>query len=93
MTKTQTSFQIKVEKPTAQQLEGLRVKTWPIWEKEPSQFDWHYDDKETCYILEGEVTVETPGGNVNFTKGDLVIFPQGLSCKWIVKKAVRKHYR
>ena len=83
---------ITVEKPDQKKLKELGVKTWPIWTKEPSVFDWHYDDKETCYLLEGEVTVKTTEGMVSFGKGDLVIFPKGLDCAWQVKKAIRKHY-
>ena len=33
------------------------------------------------------------GETVSFGKGDLVTFPQGLSCTWQVKKNVRKHYK
>ena len=86
-------LKIKVEKPTAQKLKDLNVTAWPIWTKEPSTFDWHYDDPETCYFLEGDVTVDTKEGEVSFSKGDLVVFPRGLSCTWHVKKAVRKHYQ
>ena len=93
MATAKTSAQIKIEKPNAQQLETLKVKAWPIWTKEPSSFDWHYDESETCYFLEGEVTVKTKEGSASFGKGDLVTFPQGLSCTWHVKKAVRKHYQ
>ncbi len=84
---------IIVKKPSQNDIERLKVKTWPIWEKEESSFDWHYDSNETCYFLEGEVDIETDDGKkVNIKKGDLVTFPKGLSCRWIVKKAVRKHY-
>lgn len=93
MSTTKTQTKIAVEKPTEKQLTVLNVKSWPIWTKEPSTFDWHYDDQETCYFLEGEVTVKTKEGTVTFGKGDLVTFPQGLSCTWQVKKSVRKHYR
>ena len=71
----------------------MAVHSWPIWEKEPSAFDWHYDDKETCYLLKGDVTVTTKDGkSVKFGEGDLVTFPKGLDCVWDIKKAVRKHY-
>ena len=30
--------------------------------------------------------------SVSFAAGDLVVFPQGLSCVWQVKKPVKKHY-
>lgn len=84
---------ITVERPTPERLSALKVATWPIWTKGPSTFDWHYDDQETCYFLEGEVTVRTAAGEVAIGKGDLVTFPPGLDCTWRVKRAVRKHYR
>ena len=85
-------MKINVEKPTQEKLEKLNVKNWPIWEKEVSEFDWYYSDQETCYILEGEVIVKTDEGEVKFGKGDLVVFPKGLSCTWKILKSVRKHY-
>lgn len=84
---------ILIEKPTDEKLKTLNVTSWPIWECEPSTFDWHYDSKEVCYILEGKVTVEAPGETVSFGRGDLVTFPEGLSCRWTVNEKVRKHYR
>ena len=38
-------------------VEELGIKSWPIWTCDASSFDWTYDDKETCLLLEGEVTV------------------------------------
>ncbi len=84
---------ITIEKPEPGKLVELGVESWPIWTKEPSTFDWHYDEQEICYLLEGEVEVTTAEGTVSFGKGDLVCFPQGLSCTWKVKTGVRKHYR
>lgn len=85
---------IKVEKPSEKDLEKLGAKSWPVWSKEVSEFPWDYDEKETCYILEGEVTVSPDNGSpVTFGKGDLVIFPEGLKCRWKITKAVRKHYK
>jgi len=85
--------EIKVEKLPEEKLKEIGVNSWPIWEKEVSRFDWHYDTKETCYILEGSVTVEIPGGEkVSFGPGDFVTFPKGLDCVWNVKKPIRKHY-
>ena len=61
---------------------------------EESSFDWTFDDKETCLLLEGEVTVTPDGGEpVKFGAGDLVVFQSGMDCRWDVHKAVRKHYR
>ncbi len=85
-------MEIKVEKPDQEKVEQLGVYHWPIWQKEVSEFDWHYDQKETCYLVEGKVEVETSNGKVSFKKGDLVTFPQGLDCKWKIVEDVKKHY-
>ena len=70
------------------------IKNWPIWECDPSFFPWKYDEKETCLILEGEATIETNLNEVfNIKSGDLVSFPEGLSCTWKIHKKIRKHYR
>ena len=72
----------------------LGIKSWPIWTCNVRSFNWAYDDKETCLLLEGEVTVTQEGGQpISFSAGDLVTFPAGINCKWEVHKAVRKHYR
>jgi uncharacterized cupin superfamily protein len=86
-------MKIQVEKPIEAKLQELQVEQWPVWECAPSEFDWHYDQSETCYLLEGQVTVKTATEEVAFGKGDLVIFPAGLSCTWKVREKVKKHYR
>ncbi len=84
---------IIIKKLSQEEIDKIGLKSWPIWEKEISRFEWYYDDIEECYILEGKVTVETEnGGKVEFGKGDFVTFPKGLSCVWDIKEAVRKHY-
>jgi uncharacterized cupin superfamily protein len=85
---------IEIKKATAEYLEALGVKHWPVWTKEASVFDWEYGDKETCYIINGEVEViPEKGAPVHFGKGDVVVFAKGLKCVWKVKSAVEKHYR
>lgn len=70
------------------------TKSWPIWSCEVSDFPWTYDSRETCYLLEGEVVITPDAGQpVTIKAGDLVAFPAGLSCRWNVLKAVRKHYQ
>lgn len=82
---------IEVKEPSDE--EKKKAEKWGIWEKEPSTFDWYYDTPETCYILEGEVVVETEDGEkVKIKAGDFVRFPKGLKCVWDVKKKIRKHY-
>ena len=93
MPTTHADPRITVERPGSDRLTALQVTRWPIWTKEPSTFAWHYDEQEVCYVLEGEVTVKTDRGEVALRPGDLVTFPQGLSCTWRVSQAVRKHYR
>ena len=86
-------MEIRVEKLDEKTIAERGVKSWPIWTKEASRFDWSYDAIEECYLLEGDVTVETADGkSVSFGKGDFVTFPKGLACTWIVKKPVKKHY-
>lgn len=55
---------------------------------------WTYSGTETCYILEGEVVVTLDDGRnpVTVGAGDMVVFPDGMSCTWDVKRAIRKHY-
>ncbi|MFH1072339.1 MAG: cupin domain-containing protein [Nanoarchaeota archaeon] len=86
-------MKILIKKPSEKELKSLNVKSWPTWEKEPSTFDWHYDEQETCFILEGEAVVKSAEGEVKFGKGDFVIFPQGMDCTWMIKKKIRKHYK
>lgn len=82
------------QNPSEEQLNELGVRQWGIWEKEVSEFPWHYDSKETCYILEGEVTVTPEKGKpVTIKTNDLVTFPQGMSCSWKITKPIRKHYK
>ncbi len=86
-------MRINIDKVDKKEMEEKGILDWPIWEKEISRFDWHYDSIEECYLLEGEVVVETEDGEkVEFGEGDFVTFPEGLSCIWDIKKPVRKHY-
>jgi len=86
-------MEIKVRKPTEGELDNMGIRKWPIWEKEESSFDWYYDEQETCFFIEGKVDIELSNGEtVSIGKGDLVVFPKGLSCKWHIKEKVRKYY-
>jgi uncharacterized cupin superfamily protein len=86
---------IRIEhNPSQADLDTLGVATWGIWTKEISSFPWTYDEREMCYLLEGEVIVTPDGGApVRIAKGDLVTFPAGMSCTWEIRQPVRKHYR
>jgi uncharacterized protein len=88
-------MEITVEhQPSPEKLNELGVSSWSIWTKEASEFPWTYEDRETCYLLEGEVIVTpTDGQPVQFGKGDLVTFSAGMSCTWKILQDVKKHYR
>lgn len=86
------SIEISRQTPKSD-LEALDVFSWPVWEKEISEFPWHYDETETCYFLEGKVIVTPNNGKpISMGQGDLVTFPKGMSCTWRIETAVSKHY-
>ncbi len=84
---------VNIEQLGKEEIEERRIKSWPLWEKEVSRFDWTYDADEECYILEGEVEVQTSEGNYQMRPGDFVTFNRGLNCVWDIKKSIRKNYR
>jgi hypothetical protein len=74
--------------------EKQKAISWPIWEKDVSEFSWEYEKQEKCLILEGDVIVTNEEGKeFYFKKGDFVIFPKGMICKWKINKEVKKHYK
>ena len=83
---------IKIEKIDAQEVEKRNLKSWGIWEKEPSEFDWAYTNEEHCYIIEGRAEVKSDEGTMTIEKGDYVVFPVGMKCRWKVTQAIRKYY-
>ena len=86
--------EIEVRQPSKEELDEMNVSSWPTWGCDVSSFDWSYPERETGYILEGEVQVLVDGQVAAELKpGDLVVFPEGLSCHWRVTKPVRKHYK
>ena len=62
------------------------------WRNELSEFPWSYSEPETFYVLEGWGDLDR-GGSVEFGKGDLVTFTQGVGCRWNVEEPIKKHYR
>ncbi|EKX34356.1 hypothetical protein GUITHDRAFT_80592 [Guillardia theta CCMP2712] len=80
-----------VEAPGADEI--AEAKKWPTWDCEPSKFPWSYSQTETCYVLEGHVTV-TPDGSqpVEIKAGQMATFPKGMKCTWEVHTYIKKHY-
>ena len=83
---------IVIQKLSEDEINSRGIKSWPIWSREVSRFDWTYDADEECLILEGQVEVETNEGVYTIGAGDYVTFPKGLSCIWDIKEDIRKHY-
>ena len=83
---------IFVKKLSEDEIRQKGIYSWPIWTSEISEFPWEYSQQESCYLLEGEVEVITDTETVKIGKGDYVVFPEGLECRWKVLKPVRKHY-
>ena len=83
---------INIIKLTEEEISKQKIRTWPIWSCDVSEFDWEYGESESCYLLDGEVEVQSEFETVRFSAGDFVIFPRGLKCKWKITSHVRKHY-
>ena len=88
------SSEIRVIKE-ASEADLEKMRKWPTWGCEISKFPWTYGEKETCLLIQGKVTVTPTGGGqpVTLSKGDIAIFPAGMSCTWDVTEAIQKHYR
>lgn len=71
------TMQIALEHtPSQDRLRALGVTDWPTWGTGVARFPWAYDERETCYVLAGEVVVTPDGGMpVTIRAGDLPRFP------------------
>ena len=70
------------------------VFDWSLWSHPEAKFPWSYEGEESCYLLEGEVTVTPKNGKpVTIVKGDLVTLPKGLKCNWEIHEPVKTHYK
>ena len=85
-------MKIEISAISENEISKRGIFSWPIWSCEVSEFDWEYDQQESCLLLEGEVEVSSDIETVSFGAGDFVVFPRGLKCRWKVIKPVRKHY-
>ena len=85
-------MKIEISKISKNEISEMDVFSWPIWSCEVSEFNWEYDQQESCLLLEGEVEVKSNIETVKLGGGDFVVFPKGLKCKLKVIRPVRKHY-
>jgi len=81
-----------VKRLTPEEVAQRGIRSWPVWTKEVSRFDWTYDGMEECLFLEGEVIIETKEGSFPIHPGDFVVFEKDLECIWDIRKPVKKHY-
>ena len=79
-----------IRNPTQEEINEASL--WKTWTKGISVFDMDYEQRERCWILEGEVKVRAEGNNYFFKGGDYVIFRKGLKATWIIKSPVKKKY-
>ncbi|MFW6137826.1 MAG: cupin domain-containing protein [Spirochaetota bacterium] len=84
---------IKVNRPGRKELEHLGVESWDIWEKHPQEFDWAYTHQEHCYIIQGKARIITDEEITEIKKGDYVVFPVGLKCRWKIARKIKKYYQ
>lgn len=79
--------------PNREYLTDLGVYNWPIETVEVSEFPMHYEEKETCFFIEGEVIITQEDDEpIHIGVGDLVTFPKGTECTWKVVKETRRHF-
>ena len=84
---------ITVKYLSEKEIHEKKIRSWPTWSCEVSEFPWEYIEQESCYILEGQVDITTEDGEiVSIGPGDFVIFPRGLKCEWKVRQSVLKHF-
>nr|XP_010905412.1 uncharacterized protein LOC105032623 [Elaeis guineensis] len=91
-----TSPTILVEKnPPQSRFLKLGINSWPKWGCPPGKFHLKFDAEEICYLLKGKVKAYIKGSSecVDFTAGDLVVIPRGVTCTWHVLVPVDKHYK
>mmetsp|Transcript_6168 Transcript_6168/g.12691 ORF Transcript_6168/g.12691 Transcript_6168/m.12691 type:complete len:141 (-) Transcript_6168:48-470(-) len=92
-TSTKPEIQV-VHQPDEAFLKEKGVFSWGTWGCDAGSFPWTYGENESCYLLQGQVTVTPTDGRqpATFGKGDFVTFPAGMSCQWDVTEAVHKHF-
>lgn len=84
---------VSIEKLTKKQMEERGFKSWPVWEKDVSEFLWDFELEEYCLILDGAAEVIANSKEYHLMKGDFVRFSKGLKCPWNIKQEIRKYYQ
>ena len=64
-----------------------------LWTHEPAEFPYVFPGDETFHVLEGEVTIETDGGeSVTLRPGDVASFTKGQSSTWTIAQPFKKFF-
>lgn len=67
------------------------MSTLVVWECTAGRFHWNYSKDETVIVLAGSATIISDQGEERyFESGDVVFFPAGTSCTWLVADRIRK---
>jgi hypothetical protein len=65
--------------------------TTHLWECTAGTFNWHFGVDEIVQIVEGEVRIDDPAGDVRVLRaGDVAHFPRGTTAVWTVPEYVLK---
>ena len=65
---------ITVKHISENEIQEKGIRTWSTWSCDKSEFPWEYSERESCYIVEGQVEVTTKSGDtVSFGPGDFII--------------------
>ena len=85
---------LKIEyKPSEKKLKEMKVSTWPIWAKDPCEYDREYEMPETCFYFEGEAKmIPETGEPVEIKSGTLLTIPAQFKCRWEITKELKMRY-
>jgi uncharacterized protein len=65
--------------------------TLVVWECTAGRFEWHYKKDEILFVVSGEAIITTAQAKeFRMGPGDVVFFPAGTSCTWLIKDRIRK---
>ena len=68
-----------------------RLQFTLMWHCTAGSFRWFYDEDETILLLDGGMTLCFDNGTTRVcTAGEMVFFPAGTTCVWVIDHEVRK---
>ena len=68
-----------------------RLQFTLMWHCTAGSFRWFYDEDETILLLDGGMTLCFDDGSTRVcAAGEMVFFPAGTTCVWVIEQEVRK---